>query len=251
MRRTLWVLLLVLAFQPVLSAQELPEPSAEKSPFGFGAGADWSSRFMWRGLVFSQGSVLQPSVWAGAAGFTFEVWGDFVMSGDTNHHRFDEVDYTLSYERSWGAFSLLTLIRAYTYPNQPGLPSTREFTAKLGYTVRDFTFFTTQNVDVDEYSGAYFGEIGLAYARTLGKRAAFESTLTAGWGSPRFNEAYVGLREGAMNYASLEVSCRFDAGKGVYLKPHAGWSAVLDTSLRERVAAPDNWFAGIAVGWEF
>ena len=64
----------------------------------FGVGADFMSKYVWRGQNLVDDWVLQPSVSASYQGFTASVWANSDMTGDTaDDWELTELDYTIDY----------------------------------------------------------------------------------------------------------------------------------------------------------
>ena len=87
------------AEKPKLEEEDKPSASADVGVF---------SQYIWRGWELSKDSVvIQPSATLGYKEFSMNVWGNW----DTHQYGLDksswnETDLTLSYERSFGPFTL-------------------------------------------------------------------------------------------------------------------------------------------------
>src|SRR6266508_4220287 len=55
-------------------AQESPKHPEEDRNFTFGAETDFTSGYVWRGLLLDDGPIMQPSAWISRSGFTFAAW---------------------------------------------------------------------------------------------------------------------------------------------------------------------------------
>ncbi len=64
----------------------------EKSKTSFGAGVDVNSRYVWRGLLFSDAPNIQPYMSLGIGNFTAMAWGSYATSNN-----YAEIDLFLSY----------------------------------------------------------------------------------------------------------------------------------------------------------
>ena len=81
-------------------------PSREfKEHLGFGVYTDIFSRYVWRGLLSSEGAVWQPSISFEAYGVGINVWANFPLIGGPNQGQFNEVDFTLYYHRNFKKLS--------------------------------------------------------------------------------------------------------------------------------------------------
>ncbi len=111
-------------------------------------GADVSSAYVWRGITFNDGFVVQPSVdVAGPAGLGFEVWGNFDLESvygrftdeegfttkvkELESGEFSEINLALSYDIPVDGFDLSVGLIEYLFP--AGDASTREVYAEVGF----------------------------------------------------------------------------------------------------------------------
>lgn len=89
-----------------------------------GVGADFMSKYVWRGQNLVDNWVLQPSVSLGYKGLTGSIWGNSDMTGETvDNWEFTELDYTLDYSGTVPGVDVLGYsIGAiyYDFPNSGG-----------------------------------------------------------------------------------------------------------------------------------
>jgi len=237
-----------------IAAQESSEAVGEQveneDGIGWGFEADFNSRYVWRGLSCSEGAVVQPSIWVTARGVTFTVWANRELE-DVDARNGSEVDYSLSWEREWHGVTFEPCIQMYTFPDQEDCPSTTAVDLRASWPLGPVSLFTTQSIDVSEYSGAYYGDLGLCFEKELGERAQMETSLCVGWASAKFNEANIGPRKAALNLCAFDAGLTYTTRRGIYFRPHISVTRLLDRSLREAVDDPDIISVGVAVGMEF
>jgi len=122
----------------------------------FNAGADFVSRYIWRGSDFGQSPSIQPSLSMGIAGFEAGFWGAYTFSN--NSHDADELDAWISYTVDIkNSVSLSTIVTDYYFPN-----------AGLRYS-------NYNNYDNANGSGAHTIEVGLS----IGGAEKFPITVAA------------------------------------------------------------------------
>jgi hypothetical protein len=233
------------------AAEYVADSSATDSSVTFGAEADFNSRYVWRGIPFSDGAVMQSSVWVSASDFSLTLWNNFVLNHEPNHGQANEYDLTLGYYKEWDKFSIEPSLNYYWYPNQEEAPSTGELIVKLAYSINSIELFTTQNVDIKEYPGAYFGDIGVGYSRDLNSVLTLEGSISLGWGSAKFNNTYLEISKTALNVIQGQVSLTYQPENWVYIRPHLAVSTILDSELRQQLDHPTLFYGGIAIGKEF
>lgn len=195
--------------------------------------------------------MLQPSAWVSAFDFTVSAWSNFVLTRETNQGQFNEVDLGLDWRGAWGRLTFEPSACACFYPNQADAPATLELAARLSYPVGPLSLFTSHAVEVMSCAGAYFGEAGFCLEKELVSVLSLSTTLTVGWASSRFNDAFLGLERNALNVAGAELNLTYCPWEGVYVAPHLDFSALLDRALRARVDDPTILAGGLALGVEF
>ena len=196
MRLFLWLCLVAFASCPgSLIASEL----------SLGAELDGNSRYVWRGLAFSDGPVLQPSAWVSLDGLTLTPWANFAFREDDAPAGFNELDVTLDYSRDIINLTVNPSFSVYLYPNQADAPPTGELALALSYPVGPVSIFSDHSVDLIATPGAYFGDAGLSFESELAQSLTVEASAHAGWGSARFNEANVGVNRAALNVAGTDL----------------------------------------------
>ena len=75
-------------------------------------GADWMSRYIWRGTQFSTGPVIQPGIAYSNNGFAIGAWGSYAQNGDNDGA---EADLYFSYTFADNLFT--ATITDYFFPN--------------------------------------------------------------------------------------------------------------------------------------
>lgn len=165
------------------------------------AGVDVNSAYVWRGITFNDGVVVQPSVDVAAGGFGFNVWGnldvddydDALDSGE-----FSEIDLTLTYGMELGPVGVTAGYIEYLFPTTEvgGAEGTREVYLDMslaptdGVSVGITSYYDFDEVD-DYYLNAYVGygiamDSGLGI--DLGASAGYIGEDAAVGGESGFNE---------------------------------------------------------------
>ncbi len=229
------------------------EEGEEDSIFTYGAEISFASQYIWRGIELSDGIVLQPDAWISAYGFTFEVWGNYVLNNEPNQWEFNEIDLIPYYEYEWNNLTLQTGFEIFFYPNVDDEPSTVEFTAGLSYSIfENFNIFTKHYFDIGEYNGAYYGTAGIGYQGEPEIVPFYiDSSIKLGWANSEFNEVNLEVSESALNVIIADLSIYYYPLDYLYLRPHIQFSSLLDDSLRDAADSPTIVSGGIAVGVEY
>lgn len=94
----------------------LTASSFAQAKFEVSAGADFVSRYVWRGLDFGNAPSIQPSLSCSIAGFEAGVWGAYTFSNNASAS--DEIDTWVSYTADLGnEMSLNFIVTDYYFPN--------------------------------------------------------------------------------------------------------------------------------------
>ncbi len=242
-------------FSLELQAEEgLADSTKESRTIHYGSELDFNSRYVWHGLAWSEGAVVQPSAWVSAFNFTFSVWNNFVLGNEANQGQFNEVDLTLAYDWAWRKLGAKPALQLWLYPNQPGVPATGQASMELSYPVGPFRFFTSHALDISAYPGAYYGDFGLSFERELSPNLSMSTSLGLAFASSKYNDAYVGLKQTAFAAAGGErgqLSFTYYPKEFLYLRPHLSYSCLLDRRLRTLVEHANLFTFGLVTGVEF
>ncbi len=246
------IILLVLLQIPCRGlAQELEADQGTSSKVTYGVETDFNSRYVFRGLAYSQGTVNQSTAWVAVSGFTFYAWGNFVLNREPQHGEFSEIDIGVSYKREWKKLTVEPAFDYYFYrtPAPVKAPPTGEASLKISYPIGPTSIYAKQIFDIGSYRGAYFGEAGVAYEHKLNRKTTAQTTFGLGWASSKFNEAYVGVPKRAFNLIGAEFSVTYAPNSRFYLRPHFEFTRIADGQLRRYLNSPTIGNFGLALGF--
>lgn len=231
-------------------AQEAKVDEGGPAKIAIGVETDFNARYVFRGLAYSQGPVKQTSVWVTVAGFTAYAWGNFVLGQEPQRGEFNELDFGFSYQREWKRLRVEPGLDFYRYrplaPDQS--PPTGEASIKLSYPAGPLRIFTKQTLDIGSYRGAYFGEAGVSYERTLSRKTTMAASGGGGWASAKFNAAYIGVSKRAFNLVGAELSLTYAPSRRYYLRPHVEFTRIMDRRLGAYLSSPTIGNFGLAFG---
>lgn len=83
-------------------------------------GADFVSRYVWRGTDFGQSPSIQPTINFVTGGFEVGFWGAYQLGRDASSLPADELDFYLAYTFGIGSSSLGFIVTDYYFPNAGG-----------------------------------------------------------------------------------------------------------------------------------
>jgi len=148
---------------------------------------DFFSAYVWRGITFNEGAVMQPSIdVALPGGFGVNVWGNFDIDdsdGALDDGEFSELDATVSYSFSAGAADLAVGFVQYTFPQQPGPDDsdTMEVYVSASCAVaRGVACGLDIYYDIDQVDD-FYATASLSYSRALSGRLTGELNGSAGY----------------------------------------------------------------------
>lgn len=231
---------------PRLAAADRLGISVESSMF---------SQYVWRGMLLTNGPVLQNSVTALWRGAHLNLWTNQDLDAANGHRgKFNEVDFEAGYERSLEKAGISGGVIRYRFPNTQAAPTTEVYAGvtlavPLGPAVKAY-------FDVDGIRGTYV-TFDVSHSLAMPQPHpqvswSVELAAGAGWGSSGCNWSYFGVhRQGMMDFhPSLGVPVGF--GKRWRLTPRLSYAALVRGALRQSgVPAPHGLVGGLALGFTY
>jgi hypothetical protein len=242
------IILLIKLSSLQVHAAENEQTDDSAQGLSFGTSLDLYSRYVWRGIALSDGAVVQPSVWCATGPLTFSLWSNFVLTHEPNQGQFNELDYTLQYQRSLGSIDLSTGIYYFQFINQVDVPATLETDLTVTYTFPYIELSLANSVDLLEYRGAYFGQLGLGRSEEIGEAALYQEFLL-GWSSAKFNLPNLGVNEGSLLLVQYSVSTEVRFG-GCTFESELNLSYLPIKKIQDSVEDPLVTTLGIAISWD-
>lgn len=245
MRFAVLLLLLTIPLK-ALGEEGVVEATMEEATVAYGSEINVDSRYLWRGLAYGDRPVIQPSVWMSAHDVTLTLWSnaDFPAEADRRNYHPNEFDLVVDYTRGLGPIELQPSLSFFFYPNQVDAPATGEFGLKISCPFGPFSLFTSHNFDMIRYGGSYFGDAGLSFEQEIRPDLAVAASVEIGWGSSRFNDAYVGVGKSALNMVGGSLSLTYSPIRAVTICPRIRVSRIVDADLQRESEEPT-----VVSGW--
>lgn len=231
-------------FAGIVSAEE---PKAS----GF-ASVDTMSNYVWRGIKLSNSWVVQPSVGIAYGDFSANVWANY--DKDAVGSEFNEVDFTVSYSKSLGNFTLGGGYILYTFD---GYQDTQEVFASLAY---DTLLSPTLTVyyDFDEGQGA-FVTASVAHEFALPKDINLSLGALASY---NIKNGIMGLDSDGDKFsdfynAELSTALTIPVTNAISVTPKMTYSFALSNDSKDAMRAiaddgrRDIFYGGINLTWSF
>ena len=209
-----------------------------------------ASRYLWRGLVLTDGTVLQGDATVSLGGWSLGCWGNVdttaVNERGGERYRLQELDVTLGYQHTLSdAWSLGGGVTRYTFPGTADDATTEVFLT--GSWLGPFQPSCAVHRDLDAAQGWYVNG-SLGHDLRLAERLGLHLGAGVGWGSGRHNRFYYHDAAGA-GAADLLLSAtlRWELATGGALAVALQRTWLLDEG---RSAVPgDRSAASVGVRW--
>ncbi len=202
---------------------------------------DVKSAYVWRGLTFNDGVVIQPSIDVAAEnGLGINVWGNYDIGDYDNtldENEFSEIDLTVSYAFSVGKLDLSVGAIEYTFPTtdpdgdgviDSGATATTELYASLGMPIAaGLSAGLTVYYDIDALDAFSYANISLNYAYDINEALRLEAGGSIGYAGEDFAEGAGGDDGGLYDY-SLSLSLEYKISEAWSASASATYVDALD-----------------------
>lgn len=214
-------------------------------------GVDLYSAYVWRGITFNDGLVVQPSMDVTAGGFNFNVWGNFDIDDYDNSlddGEFSEIDLALSYTVEAGPLSVTGGYIEYLFPTTDagGAPGTREVFVDLsGEPADGFVLGATAYYDIDEVEDYYLTPY-VGYSLAMNDEVSLDFGASCGYAG---EDSALGGESGFHEYTVyLGAGYQMEA---VSFSALLGYTDTMDKDVLPEAAADVNFFGGIGMAYSF
>lgn len=215
-------------------------PGGEKA-FCYGADMAFFSRYVSRGLLYSDDPVFQPNAWASYKGFTFNVWGNLDLT-DYNGWggNFYELDYGLDYSGEAGPFEYSAGALYYSYPHFEDA-DTAEVYAGIEY---ESVLDPALTVYYDFWRGdgvyAVFSiSHGFGLPDMAGCAASLDLSAQVGLGSKNYNVFSYGSDHTDFTDYVLKADLPVALSENVTVAPSVSYSSALNRRIRTKIDHDD------------
>ncbi len=220
------------------------------------AGVDVNSAYVWRGITFNDGMVVQPSVDVAAGNFGLNVWGNLDVGDydDTlDSGEFSEIDLTLTYSIDAGPVGLTAGYIEYLFPTTDigGAPGTREVFLDVSMAPAEgFATGITGYYDFDEVEDYYLNTY-VSYGMSLDSGLNIDSSASAGYaGSDVSASGDAGFHE-----YTLTLGMGYDITDMISASAAIGYTDAIDDDVLPDVKAGGgqdvNFFGGAGIAFAF
>jgi len=213
------------------------------------------SGYLFRGVMYVDAPVLEPSVILGASGFSMTLWGSMELTDENDYGEeygtavgeFTEVDLILDYTHDLGAFWVYGGIGKYWYPNT-GFESSSELYFAVGPNVVLAPALSLYR-DLEQGEGLY-ASLSLTQGIPVGCLEP-EAGLNLGYGNRKHNLAIYGVDKASLADLTLSLAVPFAVSGPVTVTPSARFSSLLDSEVHDAFESSSHFVGGLSVTWGF
>jgi hypothetical protein len=220
------------------------------------AALDANSAYVWRGLTFNNGFVLQPSMDVSHNGFAFNVWGNYDVDdydGALDDNKFSEVDLTGSYAFKLGKVDASVGIIHYLFPEaaDDADSSTTEVFAGLSYDLgAGFAISTKMYYDFGAVDDFYV-TAGLGYTYSINDKTTLGLSGLISYAGEDFTDYYAGGTDsGFFNY-QLTASMKYMVTDAFGVGANINYTDSMDDDALPDEAVDTTVFGGINLTFTF
>ncbi len=224
-----------------------------------GVGADFMSKYVWRGQNLVDDWVLQPGISVGYQGLTASIWANSDMTGDSaDDWEITELDYAIDYSGTIPGMDAVGYSVGAIYYYFPGGTATTELYWGFSFDVPASPSVTVYH-DVDEADGTY---VSLGFGHSLegldDLPFGVDLGATLGWGDSGYNDFYWGTTTmpkigSELNDLVLSAAFPFEVA-GVSVTPSVSYVVLLGSDVKDSDAYDDDnsiVVAGVGFAKEF
>ena len=113
------------------AADSISVSQYEPSSISYGIENDFINQYIWHGISYNEGLILQPSAWISKDNITFSVWGNITSYDVKSSIKRNEIDFFVEYYNEFENLELEPSLGYYIYPKQEDSPPTAEANLKL------------------------------------------------------------------------------------------------------------------------
>ena len=191
-------------------------------------GVDTNSAYVWRGITFNDGLVLQPSLDVAKDGFGLNVWGNMDLDnydGNINSGQFSEIDLTLSYSIPIEIIDLSVGYIEYLFPGAAA-EAAREIYMSIGYSippVEGLSIGLDAYYEVDEIED-YYISMSISYGCNVNDKIGVEAGVSAGL----IGEDYSVGADGGMNDYNFSLSASYAIDESLSISANINYTGSFD-----------------------
>ncbi len=215
--------------------------------------AEVSNKYVWRGVEFDDSYVFQPWIGVTALGAEAYIWNNIALDPGKGRDKFNETDFVVSYTQSMGLFDIKPIFSYYQL-HEEDAKDTAEFGMEFSVSVLWFKAYTSHSLNMIEYTGDYYGNIGAKFEFNLLPMIDLEADANIGWfkGGDKNNFLGTGKDSFTMNSMNLSAQVKFSPVPLFYIGAYGAMTQKLGDFADFAEAAKEDKtiiYGGISLGF--
>ncbi|KAF0140402.1 MAG: hypothetical protein FD122_2516 [Stygiobacter sp.] len=190
-----------------------------------------ANKYAWRGILYDQGFVIQPTLGVEYKNWTLQLWGNIAAVEEDGFAKNHELDYLLQYTFEFGDLTLSPFLQLYTYPDKDE-DSALELSLACDYNMGAFTISSILSRDIKLGIPYLFGDHCISFEKELNEKLILNTSAGFGWGTEKFNLYYVGIGKSAVNYFFASASLSYFLNDKICAKPFAESYLLTDREIK-------------------
>jgi uncharacterized protein (TIGR02001 family) len=202
---------------------------------------DVNSAYVWRGITYNDGLVVQPSIdIASPMGIGINVWGNFNVddyNGAYLKNEFSEIDLTLSYSKSVGPVNLGIGCSQYLYPHQSDASGGPARGSREAYASAGMDLIAGFSAAANGYYGldgvkAFYGSLGLTYGVDIIKeKLNAKLSASAGYAEEDWAVGNSGGTKGGLHDYNFLATATYKVTGNLGVGANVGYTGTLDEDV--------------------
>lgn len=227
----------------VLSCPSAAQEEAAPSVRTWKAGVDVAvySEYIWRGLE-KYGTAVEPAAYVRFPSFRIKLSGVAETGGDGG---MGEVTPSLEYFFSWKDLDFSVGYIFYAHDNAAYSDTSELFATASWNTGTPISPYLEVYWDIDE-ADALYGRVGVGYVDKV-ENIDFQLTGSLGAATSGFGQTYFFVKESGMVDFHLYFSMVIPISGQISFEPFAGYSYLIDSSLKTFMEDDSNAYGGAAL----
>jgi hypothetical protein len=215
--------------------------------------ADVLSAYVWRGQVYNDEIVVQPSLTAETDfGLSFNVWGNFNATdrfSPETEREFAEVDLNVAYSRKVSFVTLGIGYYEYLYTHQTALDDVTSNAVPVAGTREVYACAELEDIilapaltvyyDFDEVEG-FYASLGISHTFDLTTELSIDLSASIGAADAEYNNAYFGINEDALNDGNVKAAVSYALTESLDLSGYVQYTKLLDSDIEDAAEAEDS-----------
>ena len=213
------------------------------------------SGYLFRGVMYVDAPVLEPSMSLGTSDLSVTLWGSMELTDENDYGdqygtasgEFTEVDLILDYTRDLGTFWVYGGIGKYWYPNT-GYESSSELYLAAGPNI-PLSPAVSLYRDLEGSEGLY---ASLSLTQCIPLRCLQpEAGLNLGYGNRKHNLSIYGVERSAVADLTMSLAVPLDVSGTVTVTPSARFSILPDSEISDGFESSTHFVGGLSITWGF